>query len=35
LSDWEGNPVRSGGRVVAASTHELLDEALSVLAAQE
>jgi len=35
VSDWEGNPVRSGGRVVAASTHELLDEALSVLAAQE
>ena len=35
VSDWEGNPVRAGGRVVAASTQKLLDEALALLGPQE
>lgn len=31
VSDWEGRPVRSGGRVVAAATPALLAAALAVL----
>ena len=31
ISDWNGDPVRSGGRVVAASNEKLLTEALIML----
>lgn len=31
ISDWDGNPVRSGGRVVAASSERLLAETLILL----
>ena len=31
VSDWNGNPVRGGGRAVAAASQALLDEALEIL----
>ena len=32
VSHWDGNSVKAGGQVVAASTQELLDQALELLA---
>jgi len=31
VSDWKGRPVRDGGRVIAAATHDLHAQALAVL----